>query len=157
MVQLQATPPKEAYPYPFHGLHIGGNNSHTFSLSPISRSPPPQPSALQTPPSNDSSPLALSLKFPPPMHLESQQLPYNPHNDNSLQPPQNYANASSTLTSSQQPFYGSSLELNFESGNTSDNGGQIDGSEVMPKSPCVRESSNDENAGSILGDLNFPW
>ncbi|CAO2165533.1 unnamed protein product [Urochloa humidicola] len=174
MVQLQAPPPKEAYPYHVHGLHISGNNSQRSSLSHVSRSPPPQPSSLQTPPSNDSSPLALSLKFSPPMHLESQQLPYNPHNNNSLEPPQNYANARSSLTSSHQPFYGSSLELNFELGNTSDNGGQIDGghnkefdlstsqqvddwSEVMPESPCVRESYNDENAGSNLGDLNFPW
>ncbi|CAO2183336.1 unnamed protein product [Urochloa humidicola] len=39
MVQLQAPPPKEAYPYPFRGLHISGNNSHTFSLSPIEASP----------------------------------------------------------------------------------------------------------------------
>ncbi|CAL4955795.1 unnamed protein product [Urochloa decumbens] len=174
MVQLQAPPPKEAYPYnyPVHGIHISGNNSHTFS--PISCSPPPQPSSLQTPPSNDSSPLALSLKISPPMHLKSQQLPYNPQNDNCLHPPQNYANASSTLTSSHQPFYGSSLELNFELGNTCGNGGHTDDGhskgfdlstsqqvddwpEVMQESPCVRESSNDENAGNNLGELNFPW
>ena len=125
---LQAPPPNEACPYNshIHGLDINDNNSHPFSLFPVSSSPP-QPSSLQTPPSNGSPPLLLSPQLSSPPHLESLQFSFNPQNYNFMQPPHNYENASSPLIPSHQPLYNSSLGLNVDMGNTGGNGEQTGG------------------------------
>ncbi|PUZ55877.1 hypothetical protein GQ55_5G247200 [Panicum hallii var. hallii] len=176
VVRLQAPLPKEAYPYNYHihGLDINGNSSHPFSLSPVSPSTPPQPSSLQTPASNGSSPPLLSPQLSSPPHLESQQFSFNPQNYNFVQPPHhNYADASSPLTPSHQPFYNSSLGLNVDLGNTGGNGGQTGGGHskgfdssttlqghggtgVALESSPAGESSGAGNAGSNLGDFSFP-
>ncbi|RCV26184.1 hypothetical protein SETIT_5G225300v2 [Setaria italica] len=164
IVRLQAPTSKEAYPFKYNirGLDISGKKSYPLSFSPISPSPPSQPPSLQTPPSNDSSPQSLSPQFSSPMDLVPQQLPSNAQNYNSLHPPQNYANASSTY------------ELDFELGNTSGNGGQTGGAHikgfdlstpqqgdgclrVTPEASSAGGISNGDDAGSNLGDLNFPW
>ena len=175
ILRLQAPPPKEAYPYNYHihGLGINGNNSHPFSLFPVSSSPP-QPSSLQTPPSNGSSPPLLSPQLSSPPHLdESLEFSFNPQNYNFVQPPHNYANASSPLIPSHQPFYSSSLGLNDDLENTVGNGGQTcgghgkgfdlsttqqghGGAGVMLESSAAGESSGAGNTGSNLGDFNFP-
>ena len=175
ILRLQAPPPKEAYPYNYHihGLGINGNNSHPFSLFPVSSSPP-QPSSLQTPPSNGSSPPLLSPQLSTPPHLdESLEFSFNPQNYNFVQPPHNYANASSPLIPSHQPFYSSSLGLNDDLENTVGNGGQTcgghgkgfdlsttqqghGGAGVMLESSSAGESPGAGNAGSNLGDFNFP-
>jgi len=175
ILRHQAPPPKEAYPYNYHihGLGINGNNSHPFSLFPVSSSPP-QPSSLQTPPSNGSSPPLLSPQLSSPPHLdESLEFSFNPQNYNFVQPPHNYANASSPLIPSHQPFYSSSLGLNDDLENTVGNGGQTcgghgkgfdlsttqqghGGAGVMLESSAAGESSGAGNTGSNLGDFNFP-
>jgi len=171
---LQAPPPNEACPYNshIHGLDINDNNSHPFSLFPVSSSPP-QPSSLQTPPSNGSPPLLLSPQLSSPPHLESLQFSFNPQNYNFMQPPHNYENASSPLIPSHQPFYSSSLGLNDDLENTVGNGGQTcgghgkgfdlsttqqghGGAGVMLESSAAGESSGAGNTGSNLGDFNFP-
>ncbi|OEL21148.1 hypothetical protein BAE44_0017833 [Dichanthelium oligosanthes] len=169
IVQLQAPPPREDYPYNYHihGLDINGNNSHPFLLYPLSPSPPLEPSSMQAPPSNSPLPQSLSTQFSSSLHLNSRQLSFNPQHYNSMQQPQNYGNASSTLNCSHQPFYGNSLGLDAEIENTGGNGGQTFGlstvqqcdgwTRVIPKSSSAGESSTVGDAGSNLGDLNFPW
>jgi len=142
-------------------------------LFPVSSSPP-QPSSLQTPPSNGSSPPLLSPQLSSPPHLdESLEFSFNPQNYNFVQPPHNYANASSPLIPSHQPFYSSSLGLNDDLENTVGNGGQTcgghgkgfdlsttqqghGGAGVMLESSAAGESSGAGNTGSNLGDFNFP-
>jgi len=90
-----------------------------------------------------------------------------------MQPPHNYENASSPLIPSHQPLYNSSLGLNVDMGNTGGNGEQTGGGHskgidlsttqqghggagVMLESSSAGESPAAGNAGSNLGDFNFP-
>ncbi|CAL4975288.1 unnamed protein product [Urochloa decumbens] len=133
----------------------------------------PSQASFQQHPRSSSSHLGLARSgssYPYSVMLSSQQVQVQPQ---LLQHP--LVPCARSMVQLQAPPPKETYPYNYPvHGNTCGNGGhtddghnkgfdlstsqQVDGCpEVMQESSCVRESSNDENAGNNLGELNFPW